>query len=65
MQVTREQAKLIYRQQYPNYQKTYVEAIQMNRLSVKETEIREGMVMGRSGVGESGEVIVGTSGGMT
>ena len=30
MQVTREQAKLIYRQQNPNYQKTYAEAIQIN-----------------------------------
>ena len=65
MQVTREQAKLIYRQQNPNYQKTHAEAIRINRSSVKETEIREGMVKGRGGVGEVREVIVGVSGGMT
>ena len=56
---------MIYRQQNPNYQKTYAEAIRINRVSVKETEIGERMVMGRSDVRENGEVIVRVSMGMT
>ena len=59
MQITIEHARLIYRQQNPQYQKTFSEVIQANRSDVEVTEGRPGLGMEHGGGGgQMGVVIV-------
>ena len=60
MQITIEQAKLIYRQQNPQYQKTYAEVIQAGKSDVEVAEDRQCLVVEcGGGDGQMGVVTVG------
>ena len=60
MQITIEQAKLIYHQQNPQYQKTYAKVIQAGKSDVEVAEERRGLVVECGwGDGQMGVVTVG------
>ena len=59
MQITIEQAKLIYCQPNPQYQKTYAEMIQAGKSDVEVLEERRGLVVKcGGGDGQTGVVTV-------
>ena len=60
MQITIEHAKFIYREQNPQYQKTYAEVIQAGKSDVEVVEERQGLVVEcGGGDGQMGVVTVG------